>query len=289
MSKKSPWWRKPFKKDDEKSDSYDDDLDHYEDENDEKHFRSRRPKDRVYGSRPNDWYSEYPRRRIRAFDDDFDSIFSRSSFGFRDDIFSDMEREFSEMHKRMDKLFRQAAEGKLQPGEGGPFVYGFSMRTGPDGIPHVQEFGNMPPELRSRFRESKALPFTAEGELGESCNTCGPAPGTGKYSPTRERRGVSGEFSNTRKPLTDVLDCDNHVSITVELPGIEKKDINLEIIDNELELDVESPTRKYYDKIPLPAEVDPNSISASFKNGVLEVCVKRLKPKKKKGKKIDIQ
>ena len=56
----------------------------------------------------------------------------------------DFERDIEDMHERMDKIFKQAVDGKLEkPGKGGPFVYGFSMRTGPDGVPHVQEFGNI--------------------------------------------------------------------------------------------------------------------------------------------------
>ncbi len=292
MSKKTPWWRKPRKKDVDGPDNYDDDLDRFDNDNYERHFNSRRPNDndRIYGRHPEDWEPEVTRRGIRGFDDDLESFFSRPSFGFRDDVFSDLEQEFSEMNKRMDRLFRQATEGRLQPGEGGPFVYGFSMRTGPDGVPEVKEFGNIPPELRSRFRHSNTLPFRPQGELSEGCSSCNTDPSSGVCTPnqSRERRRVNNDTSYTQKPLTDVLDCGDHISITVELPGVEKNDIILEIIDNKLEINVESPTRKYYDKIPLPDQVEPDTISASLKNGVLEVCVNRLNPKKKKGKKIDI-
>ena len=309
MTKKSTWWRKPFRKDEE-NDRDNEEYEYYDKDNEytdydpgdyREHERSvkRRKSQRkgLYGERPEDW--EYHNRRSRSpskwlFDEDeMDSIFSRSHFGLRDDFFSDIEREFSDMHRRMDQLLRQAAEGKLQPGEGGPIVYGFSMRTGLDGVPRVQEFGNMPPEMRGRLRDirTRSIPFTSDGELGNdtfgsnnAVNSCS----TGTCGQTGIGPTESGLHRDIRKPLTDVLDCDDHVSIAVELPGVEKNDINLEIIDNELELDVESPIRKYYDKIHLPAEVDPESISASFNNGVLEVCVKRLKPKKPAGKKIDI-
>jgi HSP20 family protein len=277
MTKKEPWWRKPRKKDDDEYRR--DEFDNYYKDKESEEYEYFGPPDR-------DLRRARPRR---TSNDVFDRFFSRSPFGPRDEFFSDFEREFDDMHKRMEHLFSQAAEGRLQPGEGGPFVYGFSMRTGPDGIPHVQEFGNMPPELRGRMGEGRSLPFSGLGELNDR-QVFGPSScGTGTCGTERVGTGHgSGMHNNTRKPLTDVLDCDNHISITVELPGVEKSDINLEIIDNELELNVESPIRKYFDRIRLPAEVDSESISASYNNGVLEVCVNRLEPKKKKGKKIDI-
>jgi HSP20 family protein len=174
-------------------------------------------------------------------------------------------------------MFQQAMEGKLEkPGAGGPFVYGISMRTGPDGVPHIQEFGNMPPEIRERMNPPRRLPLTAAGELGSDI--------TGVGSDDSETQGFQ-----SRKPLTDIMECDDHLNITMELPGIEKKDIELEIVDNELEVNVDTPVRRYHNKLPLPTEVDPNSISANFKNGVLDVNVKRVIPKATKGKRIKIK
>ena len=236
----------------------------------------------MYGHDLDDW--EPDRRRPRSlFGDDFDSIFRRPRFGFEDELFSDFEREFGEMHIRMDKILEEAMMGNLEkPGNGGPFVYGFSMRTGPDGIPHIQEFGNMPEEMRPRpnLTQERRLPLSSSGE---ACNST--ACGVGPVPSERETH----ETIPKRKPLTDILECDDHISVIVELPGIEKKDINLEIIDNELDVDVDTPIRKYHNRIPLPAQVNPKSISASFNNGVLDVNMKRQKLKKRSGKQIKIK
>ncbi len=261
MSKKTHWWRRPRDDDDE---YYDDDEEFDEDDRKSKKEKSKKFKHRTYGNRYDDWHSPHDR-------------FFRSPFGIRDDLFLDIEHEFGEMQKRMNRMFHEAMEGKLeQPGKGGPFVYGFSMRTGPDGIPHVQEFGNMPPEMRNQFSLPRRLPLTSTGELESACNTgtCSSEPESREYS--------------SRKPLTDIMECDDHLTITMELPGIEKNDINLEIIENELEVNVDTPVRKYYNKLPLPSKVDPNSIRANFKNGVLDVNLKLLEPKPKKGKRIEI-
>ncbi len=82
------------------------------------------------------------RRRISPFD--------------KDPFFGDIDRIFREMEKRMEEEFKEftekvpkeyVKERKLPDGstekEFGPFVYGYSMKIGPDGKPQIREFGNI--------------------------------------------------------------------------------------------------------------------------------------------------
>ncbi len=79
----------------------------------------------------------------------------------RDHLFGDIDRIFHEMEKMMDeelKTFTEKVpkeyvkERKLPDGstvkELGPFVYGYSMKIGPDGKPEIQEFGNIKKSLK---------------------------------------------------------------------------------------------------------------------------------------------
>ena len=79
----------------------------------------------------------------------------------KDPFFSDIDDVFKEMEKMMDeelKDFTQKVpkdlvkERKLPDGstvkELGPFVYGYSMKIGPDGKPEIQEFGNIKKGLK---------------------------------------------------------------------------------------------------------------------------------------------
>ncbi|MCW4011030.1 MAG: Hsp20/alpha crystallin family protein [Candidatus Bathyarchaeota archaeon] len=98
-------------------------------------------------SSDSDDYPEWTRRR-------------RSPFG-KDPFFGDIDRVFHEMEKMMDdelKSFTEKVpkdyvkERKLPDGstvkEFGPFVYGYSMKIGPDGKPEIQEFGNIKKSLK---------------------------------------------------------------------------------------------------------------------------------------------
>jgi len=80
---------------------------------------------------------------------------------FRSWFFEDIDRMFREMEKAMEEEFKMLTsriprdyirERKLPDGttirEWGPFVYGYSVKIGPDGKPEIREFGNVKP---SRF------------------------------------------------------------------------------------------------------------------------------------------
>ena len=79
-----------------------------------------------------------------------------------------------------------------------------------------------------------------------------------------------------REPLIDVIEEDKAIVIVAELPGVEKDAINLHVIDDYLAFSVDTPNRKYHKGLTLPARVDPKSAGATYKNGVLEVKLKRM-------------
>ena len=189
----------------------------------------------------------------REFGDDWEDLFDewierffsrRFGRGFADmGIFDEFGESFKTMEKRMNKLLKDASSGKIpSPEEGGPYVYGWSFRMGPDGKPEFQEFGNV----------TGALP------------------------------GAPKEMIGSREPLVDVNETDDAVNVIAEVPGISKEDITLEMAENSLIINVDTKDRKYYKEIELPAEVDTDTAEAGYKNGVLEVKFGKAQPKKGK-------
>ena len=94
-----------------------------------------------------------------SFEDDYPEWFRRRRSPFmRRWGFDDVDKIFEEMEKMMEDEFKDFAsrvpkdyvrERRLPDGstarEFGPFVYGYSMKIGPDGKPEVREFGNVKP------------------------------------------------------------------------------------------------------------------------------------------------
>ncbi|HHQ44565.1 MAG TPA: Hsp20/alpha crystallin family protein [Candidatus Altiarchaeales archaeon] len=162
------------------------------------------------------------------------------------DPFGDIDDYMNHMTEHINKIMADAVRmsGK-EPGRHGPFVYGFNMRVGPDGVPHIDEFGNV--------------------------------------------KGRVKDFEGGREPLTDVIPSEKEVTVIAELPGIEKKDIDLTVNQNELTIKVDTENRKYFKEIELPAEVEEGEVKANYKNGVLEVKLKKKAPAKPAGRKVQIE
>lgn len=97
------------------------------------------------------------------------------------------------------------------------------------------------------------------------------------------------EDVDQRKPLVDVIETDEEVQVIAEMPGVNKEDIELSASETKLEIKAEGESRKYYEVVDLPDEVDPDSAKARYNNGVLEVVLKKKHPKKESKKKINIE
>jgi HSP20 family protein len=106
-------------------------------------------------------------------------------------------------------------------------------------------------------------------------------------------------------PRSDVVETDAGIEVTVELPGLEEKDIEVSLSDEALtikgEKNVERKDEKkgyyisersygsVYRSIPLPAGVDSDKAEASFRNGVLTVKLPQRPEAKAKVKKIEVK
>jgi HSP20 family protein len=163
------------------------------------------------------------------------------------DIFNDNRiRDIFNDDKVMDDIKKMAEEMMkmfTNAQPGKPIVHGYKIEFGPDGKPQIEDFGN-----RS-IRSPEGVPSISE-EL---------------------------------EPLTDVIEGENEVAITVEIPGVEKEDINLVATENTLEIKVDSPKRKYHKRIDLPCNVKTKSTKATYKNGILDIVLDKKEKKKDHG------
>lgn len=182
--------------------------------------------------------------------------FSRGNFFDVSEVFKEMEdmmaREFEELTKRAPEGLQR--EQTLPDGTKvktfGPFVYGYSVTVGPDGKPKVKEFGN----------------FKAETHMGK---------------PTID-------VKDKREPLADVIDAEGEVRVLVELPGTEKDEIKLSGTDDKLTISVDTPERKYFKEVKLPAKVETEKAISKYKNGVLDITVPKKTEKEAKSKNLKI-
>ncbi|MEM2935616.1 MAG: archaeal heat shock protein Hsp20, partial [Candidatus Bathyarchaeia archaeon] len=111
-----------------------------------------------------------------------------------------------------------------------------------------------------------------------------------EFGNVRRPTGIgTPELTEEREPLVDVVTGDKVVQVIAEVPGVEKEDINLYTTEDRLTISVDTEKRKYHKEVELPVPVEPKSAKASYKNGVLEVTLERVREKAPPGKKISIE
>ena len=82
--------------------------------------------------------------------------------------------------------------------------------------------------------------------------------------------------------IVDVFEEEDHINIMAELPGVEEKDVNLKIEDDVLTISAETPARKYYKEVKLPTSVEKDSVESKYRNGILEIKLRKAKDNQKK-------
>ena len=169
-----------------------------------------------------------------------------------DDIFNNLDGEFQRIRKQMDNFMKDSFEGNIsENNKRNPFVFGFSVKTGPDGFPIFEDFGN-----------TRIKPFKSEGK--------------------------EPVVDTSREPLTDINETDDQIAITVELPGVNKEDIDINVMENKVEVKVKTESRKYFKSIDLTSSVETESSKATYTNGILDLVLTKKESDKPKGTKVKV-
>ncbi len=92
------------------------------------------------------------------------------------------------------------------------------------------------------------------------------------------------EISDDPEPLIDIIEEGETLVVLAALPGVEKDEIDLHLTENCLTISVDTADFEWYDELKLPTRVKPKLARASYKNGVLEVRIKKLEKLIKDGK-----
>jgi len=94
--------------------------------------------------------------------------------------------------------------------------------------------------------------------------------------------GRSVKMEDERKPLIDVMETTEEVHVIAEMPGVDRTDVQLDTTESRLDIKAQNEFRKYSESVELPVKVDPHSAKATYRNGVLEVRLKRVQPEEEK-------
>ncbi len=106
-----------------------------------------------------------------------------------------------------------------------------------------------------------------------------------------------------KTPSVDVIDRDSEIVVKAELPGVDKKDLDISVTRNTVTIKgttsheekeekgnyyrCEMSRGSYSRTLTLPAEVDETKSKAKFKDGVLELTLPKVNQSKRHSVKID--
>jgi HSP20 family protein len=113
-------------------------------------------------------------------------------------------------------------------------------------------------------------------------------PVTGRLLPA----GTDEDVIKTATPSIDLQEIDNKILVTADVPGIKKGDITVNLHADTLEITAEKKKEKeekgegylrrersytkFYRRIALPGNVNPDKIDAELKDGVLTVEMEKM-------------
>ncbi len=170
-------------------------------------------------------------------------------------------KDFDDFFKEFDELFREEIR---------------RMRKFLTAISNIPE-----DQINERIKRGEPLTFG----FTYSWRTGMPTPQIRYFGNIKPERPIGIKVDDEVTPFYDIYEKDDVYEVIIELPGAEKKDVELSIKGNDLEVKAKTKYKKYNTVIRLPSEVSSEDVIAKMNNGVLTVTLKR---KEKEGKKIKI-
>jgi HSP20 family protein len=78
-----------------------------------------------------------------------------------------------------------------------------------------------------------------------------------------------------REPMTDIFDEKKEIVVIAEMPGIEEKDLKIDLRGDILEISAERNSRKYRKELLLPVRLEKSGMKFKYNNGILEIRIKK--------------
>ena len=114
------------------------------------------------------------------------------------------------------------------------------------------------------------------------------------------------EPSEFKLPLSDIYDHGDRYEMNIELPGISKDDVNIEVTPYEIEISAQKSSKydekeknwihrersniNYYRRFDFPEEIKSNNVEAVMNDGILNITMPKEKPSPEyKAKKVKIK
>ncbi len=88
-------------------------------------------------------------------------------------------------------------------------------------------------------------------------------------------RGYGRKSWKEPKPLIDIFQESSWITIVAEIAGFNRETLKIDVKDQKLTLSARAKDRRFYKSLNLPKVVIPNVMHTTYKNGVLEIKLRK--------------
>ena len=108
-----------------------------------------------------------------------------------------------------------------------------------------------------------------------------------------------------RKPVSEYWETESEVKADIELPGVNKEDIEINADEDKIEVKVEKRDEQekeeegvkhytgsyvgFYRQLPVPEYADVSQLDASYKNGILHLSMPKKEVEQQKRRRIEVK
>ncbi|MFH1691781.1 MAG: Hsp20/alpha crystallin family protein [Candidatus Omnitrophota bacterium] len=162
---------------------------------------------------------------------------------------------FKGIEKLVDVAAELSAKGEISPQSGGKEAGGEIKKEGEIDLSHLKE--------------------GMKGIFGFSIKTASGGRPIVEPFGNIKKTPKGPKVEEEREPITDLFDEKDEIRVYAEMPGVSQEDIKLDLKEDILDISVQSGDRKYHKEILLPVKTLAENLSSSYKNGILEVKIKK--------------
>jgi HSP20 family protein len=114
-----------------------------------------------------------------------------------------------------------------------------------------------------------------KGVYGFTINTAGGGAPKVETFGNIKKTPQGPKVDEEREPITDIFDEKKELVIIAEMPGIEEKDLKIDLKEDMLEISAKGKNRTYRKEILLPVKAKKTNLTHKFTNGILEIRIKK--------------
>ena len=114
-----------------------------------------------------------------------------------------------------------------------------------------------------------------KGVYGFTVNTAGGGSPKVETFGNIKKTPKGPKVDEEREPITDIFDEKDEIVVIAEMPGIEENDLKIDLKEDILEISAASKNRTYCKELLLPVKAVSQNLTHKFKNGILEIRIKK--------------